>query len=229
MSASCPNCGAELTDPPRSARLHACAYCQTTLIVNKGDISAEGTSGQIHSGEALLRVGDHFKLAMASFMVQGRAQYSYGRGFWDEYWISAEAGSEDDQTIYWLSIDEGDVVIQKVLSGDGLQVQRNNTHDWVSSTGIKPLDGETARFLATGDRLYHEDNEFIVTEVEQATCLGFEGSWPEPISIGQTYRYLNAEAQGGLLLSCEIDDVSDTDPDWFIGRWYSPFDIRRLG
>ena len=227
VSASCPNCGAELSTPPRSARLHACAYCQTTLIVNKDDISAAGSAGQVHMGEALLSVGDRFDLAHGSFEIYGRAQYSYGRGIWDEYWVVRTDIADTDE-IYWLSVDEGDVVIQRQLEPADLSVKREAVdHEWAKSTPSKAMDGSTARFLKPGDTLIYENAEYKVTEAEQATCLGFEGSWPEPIEIGQTYRYINAEGRGGSLLSCEIDDASDTDPDWFLGRWYSPFDVER--
>ena len=227
VSASCPNCGAELPLPPRSARLQACAYCQTTLIVNKGDISAEGTSGQIHVGEALLSIGDRFVLAFGKYEVLGRAQYSYGRGVWDEFWVVRTDIATSDET-YWLSVDEGDVVIQRQIDSEGMSVKREKAdHEWAKTSGKKSFDDADARFLEPGDRIYLEEHEYLVTEVEKATCLGFEGSWPEDIAIGQTYLYVNAEAKGGLLLSCEIDDERDLEPDWFMGRWYSPFDVER--
>ena len=195
--------------------------------MNKGDISAEGTSGQIHVGEALLSIGDRFNLAFGKYEVLGRAQYSYGRGVWDEFWVVRTDIATSDET-YWLSVDEGDVVIQQQTDSEGMSVWRERAdHEWAKSSGKKPLDDADARFLETGDRIYLEEHEYLVTEVEKATCLGFEGSWPEDISIGQTYRYINAEAKGGLLLSCEIDDERDQEPDWFMGRWYSPFDVER--
>ena len=227
VSASCPNCGAELPLPPRSARLQACAYCQTTLIVNKGDISSEGTSGQVHVGEALLSVGDRFELALGKYEVLGRAQYSYGRGLWDEFWVM-RTDIANNEEIYWLSVDEGDVVIQQQIDSDGMSVIREKAdHEWAKDSGKKSFNEADARFLEPGDRLYFEEHEYRVTETEKATCLGFEGSWPEDISIGQTYLYINAEAKGGLLLSCEIDNERDLEPDWFMGRWYSAFDVER--
>ena len=64
---------------------------------------------------------------------------------------------------------------------------------------------------------------FAVSEIETATCIALRGVFPEVLRLGETYRFVNATAPSGRLLSGE------EGPDgweWFLGDWVDPFEVR---
>ncbi|KNG93325.1 DUF4178 domain-containing protein [Pseudaestuariivita atlantica] len=199
---NCPNCGAAQDPAFRAARMMTCTSCGTTLFLDPSGARDAGSAGVMHDAPSLLTLGTDVRLAGAVWHVVGHARYSYGRGHWDEYWCT----SGDDAA--WISVDEGDVVVQRALPPD----------DAPRLSGPPPT-GQTIE-VASG---FWGADTYRVTEREEARCEAIRGSFPEPLEVGETHTFVNANGEHGGLLSGEFWDGGQA---WFLGEWVDPFDVR---
>jgi DNA-directed RNA polymerase subunit RPC12/RpoP len=197
---NCPNCGSLCPIILKTAKLVTCQSCGTTLFLKGDHIELAGEQGVMHEAPQLFVVGDTVELGGKTLQILGHARYSYGRGFWDEYCGISQKGLSS-----WISVDEGDVVEQSRIPTDQMPK---------AQPPFKP--GETLTF---------EDTTYTVTEVEQAECIALRGQFDEELQVGETYRFVNAAADGYRLLSGEFwgDGVS-----WYEGRWRDPFGVKVL-
>lgn len=222
MSASCPNCGANVEDPPRQGAVLACAFCRTTLLIHADKLEAAGTAGELFEGPQLFEVGQTIKLGGLTISLMGRAQFSYGKGYWDEYW--AEIYGSSGQPCF-LSVDEGDLALQRRIPRDESLPMAE-----VGRGGRSKLIEPNLKKLKIGHPLVFNQQTYYLQEFERAQCIALEGAWPEDLAIGEVYTYLNAaDGQGGIL-SAEIwGNPGREELAWFIGEWHSPFDIEISG
>ncbi len=174
-----------------------CPSCGTTLYVDGAQLHDAGNAGQMHDGPALFGVGDAVRLGKALIQITGHARFSYGRGWWDEYW-----GFDEDQRGCWVSVDEGDVVLQYPITKD-----------------FWPRVARTAR---VGTPFRYRDDDWQVTEADAAECVALRGSFGEQLEVGETYTFLNASGPGGELLSGEFWEGGQS---WYVGYWFDPFDV----
>ena len=194
---TCPNCGDAVPAQMRSVVMLTCPSCATTLYLQGGRLENAGASGEMHAVPLLFDIGDTVRLGQAAVTLHGHARFSYGRGFWDEFW-----GLDEEQRGCWVSVDEGDIVLQYPLRAD----------HW-------PKVGAAAR---VGMAFRYKDDDWRVTERDKATCVAVRGSFGEVLEVGQTYDFLNADGPSGDLLSGEF---SAGEASWFIGYWHDPFEI----
>ncbi len=194
---TCPNCGAAIAALLNSTRMVTCLQCDTTLFLRDDRLEKAGTQGEMHDGPMLLHLGDRITQYGMVYTIVGHARFSYGRGWWDEFWATAE-----DDVGVWISVDEGDVVFQKATTDDLPENIQSN--------------------IKLGDEITFQDMQFAVTEINQAECIALRGEFPELLTVGQTYKFLNLTGPGGRLLSAEM---SDGETDWYLGAWLDPFEL----
>jgi len=195
---SCPNCGYGFDALRRSTRMFDCPSCGTTLFREGDALAPLGNHGEMHDTPMLFGIGDTIHAEERAYSVLGHVRYDYGRGFWDEMW------AEDPQGCgAWISIDEGDVVIQRALPDEAVRAG---------------LMGE----LRLGAQVRVENRIYTVTEMDAATAVAFRGELPERIELGDTHRFVNASGAAGALLSGEVWDGGES---WFLGSWLDPFDL----
>jgi len=125
----------------------------------------------------------------------GMIRYSYGRGFWDEWWVKDDSDEE-----WWLSVDEGDMVLEKLIENED--------------------DISLFKDAYIGEK---SGKEWIVTEIGEGSCEGFAGSLPHRIIIGQTHRYIHLSGYKATLKTLEVDT---TGMRTYRGKWINPFDIK---
>lgn len=174
-----------------------CESCQTTLYLQNERVLNAGSSGEMHDVPLLFGLGDRVRLGKNRLEVLGHARFSYGRGFWDEFWGIDKRGDG-----LWVSVDEGDVVVQ-------YPVPENAVPDIAKSSSI-------------GREFVYRGKTFRVTERNAATCVAVRGTFDERLLVGETYDFLNLEGPDGMLLSGEF--WSDGE-GWFVGAWHDPFDV----
>lgn len=174
-----------------------CDGCATTLFVKDSALLSAGHAGDMHAGPQLFGLGDCVRFGKTRVTLLGHARFSYGRGWWDEYWGTDARGEG-----VWVSVDEGDIVLQRPLPRDE-----------------RPMIGRTAKL---GSLTMFRGEELHVTERDSATCIAVRGSFDEMLAIGETYQFVNLEGSGGMMLSGEF---SEAGPAWFIGSWFDPFEI----
>lgn len=195
---SCPNCGAKCPELMELTKVMTCSACGTTLIVNDAQVTSAGEQGVMHEAPLLFGIGDQVVLGRTSTMIIGHARYSYGRGFWDEFCGVDGAGGS-----CWISVDEGDVVWQRRVSGE---------REPRFAPPFKP--GETLDF---------DSATFTVTEIETAECVALRGQFDAVLRVGEKHDFVNASAGDDELLSGEF---WAGNAQWFHGYWYDPFDVR---
>jgi hypothetical protein len=195
---NCPKCGYGLGEQLAFVKMLTCPSCGTTLFLRDAAFEIAGDGGVLHELPLLIGLGDSFRIGRREFRTLGHARFSYGRGTWDEFWAMDGRGEGA-----WISVDEGDVVIQ---------------------SEVRPGELPGGRLPGLGGNVTWEERSFTVTEVETATCEALRGAFPELLTVGESYRFLNCTGDGGELLSVEDWPGGQS---WFLGEWVDPFDIEK--
>ncbi len=196
-SINCPQCGDTLPLYFKHTKLVQCNSCKSSIFLENDATKLAGESSVLAPEISLLKLNTPFFYDHKSYLPLGKIRYSYGRGFWEEWWVKDTKNNE-----FWLSIDEGDLVLQQ-------QIEENYPDGFFDSLkiGQSPSDG------------------WIVTELGTATCEGFEGSLPKIVVKGSTYRYAHLSGKNAELKTLE---VGDNGLEAYRGKWISPFDIGKV-
>jgi len=196
---SCPNCGAALPKLLAHARMVDCEFCSSSIVLDDEVVAKAGEAGVMLDAPELIGLGRTVQLGdVGVFTATGHVRYDYGRGHWDEYHGALIGGD-----LLWVSVDEGDVAVQRALA----------RADWP--------DGRDGFRLGGTMRFGGED--FTVTEVENATLAAFRGQLPEAVEVGETHLYANLTGPGMAILSGERWSGGQA---WFAGHWIDPFAVQ---
>jgi len=194
---NCPNCGADLPRTLTRAKMVACAYCESTVLLEDDALRSAGEKGVMAEEPSLFVLGRPITYRRESFLPVGQARFSYGAGWWDEFWAVNGAGDG-----VWVSVDEGEIAVERPYEpGVTLSPARLKMGARVS------LNGET----------------FTVTEADRATCLALRGEFPEALHVGQTYDYWHLSGPLGRLVTLEYSDGEFAASE---GVWVDPYLIR---
>ena len=175
-----------------------CAHCGSTSVLRDEAFHLAGEGGVMQEAPSLVQLGEHVQVGKERLLPVGHAQFSYGRGWWDEYWCLDEDGNG-----CWLSSDEGDYAVERALP----------EADWPKK--FRPAIGAECRINGI---------EFRVSEAETAACLAVRGEFPEDIAIGETHLYFDLSGPDGAIATYEKWDDGKA---WTIGTWIDPWDVHR--
>ncbi|MEP3848142.1 MAG: DUF4178 domain-containing protein [Paracoccaceae bacterium] len=168
------------------------------MYIESGHLRDAGASGEMHDAPLLFQVGEAVSFGAETYNVMGHARFSYGIGWWDEFFAVTDRGEE-----VWISVDEGDVIVQRPLSPD-------------DAPSIKTPP-------ELGDSLTTPETNYRVTEKDTATCIAFRGEFPEVLQLGSKYEFINCQGDDDTLLSGEF---STGDPDWYTGAWLDQYSLK---
>ena len=194
---TCPSCGAghEIYNP--GVITIVCEYCGNAVYWDKEKIRDAGKQSILPEGFTRLFRGATGRLRHRRFIVLGRVRYSFGKGFWDEWFLEFTDGA-----ISWLTEDNHELALQTRYKGKNLP----------SLEALKP-----------GKRFAVRDIDFVVHEVGHAECLGVEGDLPREIMTGETYPFSDASSlDGRFILGIEYDK---DPPTLFLGQWLKYSDL----
>lgn len=194
---NCGNCGADLPQRYRHTRMITCEHCGTTSVLRDKVFETAGHGGQMVEAPSLVRLNEDVIVAGRRLTPIGQARFSYGRGWWDEFWCLDQAGEGR-----WLSVDEGDYALEKSLARE----------HW-------PRDFRPA----IGSEVEIEDTILTVTEAETATCIAVVGEFPEDIEIGEAHLYFDLSGYDSALATYEKWDGGEA---WSLGFWVDPWEVR---
>ena len=187
----CPSCGAEHDVSNPGIVTIVCEYCGTAVYWDEEKIKDAGKQSILPEGFSRLYRGATGRLYKKRFLVLGRARYSFGRGFWDEWFLEFDNG-----TIGWLSEDNHEFSLEKRAAS-------------------KKLPGFSK--LSPGQRFTARKMQFVIEEVGRAECLGVEGDLPKFVQSGEKYAFADASTPDGqYTLTIEYDEKP---PTIFFGRW----------
>ncbi len=193
----CPSCGATHDVLNPGVVTVVCEYCGNAVYWDADKIQDAGRQSILPEGFTRLFRGATGRLEKRRFTVLGRVRYSFGKGFWDEWFLSFA-----DDTIGWLTEDNHELALQK-------------------RTEIKkPPALET---LKPGRKFKARGIDFVIQEVGQAECIGVEGDLPIAVQTGETYQFADAASlDGRYTFGIEYDA---DPPTVFVGRWLTYADL----
>lgn len=176
-SINCPQCGAPLPIYFAHAKLAQCGSCGSSIFLEDEAARLAGYSSVLAPEPSLIKLNTPFTYDRKNYFPMGMIRYSYGRGFWEEWWVKDDSDEE-----WWLSVDEGDIVLEKL-------VENEDDISLFQDTLIGAKAGK----------------EWIVTEIGEGSCEGFTGSLPERITIGQKHKYIHLSGYKAKLKTLEVD------------------------
>jgi len=177
-------------------KLIQCNSCKSTIFLDDEGARLIGERSSLSPEPSLIKLHDPIVISKKNYIPLGKIRYSYGRGFWEEWFLKGEDSRE-----YWLSIDEGDFVLEHRVE--------------ISLPFKSPHVVKVGR----------EYGEFFVSEIGRGTCVGFEGELPLEIRIGKEHGYIHLSRGAGKLVTVEFTDGID---HVFSGEWIDPLTIKRL-
>ncbi len=195
---NCPSCGAghDIRNP--GIVTIVCEYCGNAVYWDEKKVESAGKQSILPEGFSRLYRGGTGTLKNRRFFVLGRVRYSFGNGFWDEWFLEFSG-----QSIGWLTEDNHEFALE-------------------TRCRVKRLPAFSA--LSPGFRLTVRDIPFVIEEVGNAECLGVEGDLPIAAQSGETYRFADASSPDGKhTLGLEFDD---DQPGVYFGEWIKYSDIR---
>lgn len=194
---NCPQCGDALPLYVKHTKLVQCKSCKSSIFLEDDAAKVWGDSSVLAPEISIVTLNQAFFYNQKSYLPLGKIRYSYGRGFWEEWWVKDTQNNE-----YWLSVDEGDLVFQHK----------------VEVTYPDTLFEHLHIGLVTSDN-------WVVTELGEAKCEGFEGALPKTIVIGSTYTYAHLSGKEAKLRTLELVEGK---LEVYEGKWISPFDIGKV-
>jgi len=188
---SCPSCGAPKDILNPGIIMYSCEYCGNAVYWDKEKVKDAGKKSHLPQGFTRLYTGASGSLFHKRFLVAGRARYSFGKGFWDEWYLEMEKGD-----FQWLTEDNHELAVQKKINDAKLMPFGN---------------------YQPGMSVNINGKQFHVQEVGQAKCLGLEGELPKILEPDESYNYVDASSNDGkYILSIEYDD---DEPSAYLGNW----------
>lgn len=173
-----------------------CEFCGTTSVLRDQVFETAGSGGDMLDTPSLIQLGQSVLIRSVDLMPVGHARFSYGRGWWEEFWCIDGQGDG-----FWLSVDEGDYALERPLKDQ----------HW-------PKDFR-ARFGATAEIM---GDIYKVTEAETASCLAVRGEFPEELELGEAHLYFDLSAKDAAMATYEKWDGGDA---WSVGHWVDPWDV----
>lgn len=196
-SLQCPQCGSQLPNLFRHAKLTVCEQCDSTIFLEDEAAKLVGTQSVLTEMPSLIQLKQPFTYQKSSYLPVGHIRFSYGFGYWDEWWLLDNASQGR-----WMSIDEGDFAFEQ---------PEKITRDLPGFERLKL--GQTIRVA---------EKDWQVTELGKATCEGFRGELPEVLAIGDTFFYAHLSGPKSALLTLEYHGKAISA---YLGRWVDPFEI----
>jgi len=183
----CPQCADSLPLYFKHVKLVQCNSCKSNIFLENEATRLAGDASVLAPEVSIISMNTPFGYDKKRYLPLGKIRYSYGRGFWEEWWLK---DTNDDE--YWLSIDEGDLVLEQA-------VNLSYAHDIFETLKI-------ADILKDG----------IVTEIGTAKCEGFEGALPKIIQIGASYKYAHLSGKDASLVTLEkgLDKIEAYQGKW---------------
>jgi Domain of unknown function (DUF4178) len=182
----CPECGAPAPFRGTTVTL-VCAYCNSTIVRSGLDLQLVGkVSALVDNGSPVL-LGSHGRHRGVPFEVAGRLQVSYGRGAWNEWFISFADG-----TVGWLADALGQFAIVKPRDAS-VVAGRVPAHHQLALGAVLTLDGTA----------------LTVVDRRAAGYRGSEGELPFVAVPGVTFHSADLRGERGEYVTLDWGERGD--------------------
>lgn len=196
---NCPQCGDQQSLSFKHTKLTVCSSCGSTLFIEDEQVRLAGKQSVLVDYPSLIQLHHPFTYQRDSYQPVGHIRYTYELGYWDEWWVLDNTGEGK-----WLSVDEGDFVLERPIS---------------IQSGLPNL-----ALLSLEQEYTILNQEWVITELDQAKCVGFTGELPEVIEVGETYDYAHLSGLNGELLTLEFPENQAVRS--YMGQWLDPYSIK---
>lgn len=192
----CPSCGAPVERHLPYAKLIVCEYCGSSVFLNDGVVENAGKKSVAVELPSLFSVGILMQWRNISLTPRGCVTYDWGKGLWQEWWVQSDTGED-----FWISVDEGDIVIQRPLA----------------LSDVPSFDNSKMNQL-----VQIEGQEYKVTERGEARCTSFKGELPEQLEHDEVHQYLHLSFSNKLITI----EYAEGETKAFSGEWIDPFELK---
>ncbi|NOY93954.1 MAG: DUF4178 domain-containing protein, partial [Deltaproteobacteria bacterium] len=200
--APCPNCGGPIQFGLGSSAAQICPYCRHSVVRTDRDLRSLGKVADLVPTAPLMTVGDRGVVAGEEFVVGGRLQLDHGQGPWDEWYIEFTA----QRRWAWLAKAQGRWYLTYPVEASGLP-----TFDQMVVGGRGSLPGT--------------EGQWVVAEKSGSVLVSAEGELPEPVTPGESGRYVDLEGEDGGFATVDYGD--DTEPPkLYAGKQLAHDDVR---
>lgn len=189
----CPSCGAPLTFRSSFSVYAVCAYCGSTVLRTDRNVSLIGKQADLPDEISPLQVGSKFTYRDQRFELLGRARMGWTDGAWTEWFAQSQ------QRRGWLAEAQGFLALS-------------------FETPLPPALGAAPPPLGAVIRIGKQD--FRVSDIKRATCLGGEGELPFDAPRGRSATYYDMTSAGAAFAGLEI---ADDERRFYLGE-YVDFD-----
>jgi len=172
---NCPQCGDALKLYFKYSKLIKCQSCGSSIFLEDESVKLIGEQSVLSAEPSLIQLHQPFSFQKKSYLPLGKIRYSYGRGFWEEWFLKDERNQE-----FWLSIDEGDFVLEEKMK---FSMPFKKNHKF---------------------KVGQEFQDYHVTEIGTGICVGFEGELPESIELNEEHSYIHLSRGYGELITIEM-------------------------
>ena len=195
---ACPGCGAPVQFKSTASVMAVCEFCKTTLLKDATSVSNLGKMSEVLEDYSPVQIGTSGQFAQRSFSVIGRIQLQYSDGFWNEWYVLF-----DDGTNGWLSDASGQFTM----------------------TFGKTAGGELPIFdkLVPGRTLAVAGQVYTTSDVRTARCSAGQGELPFKVGVGWQARVADFRTSDRFLSL----DYSDGDaPRVYAGQAVKLTDLK---
>ena len=200
ITLTCPSCGNQINQITRSPQIVVCPACNTTNFLQNGKLEDVGKSAVLTDMPSIFAIGRTFRHKDWRFTPVGRVRYDYGDGWWDEWFVRSDNGTES-----WVSVDEGEIAIETL-------VQEN--------LNVPPFEK-----LSVGGVLVINRIRMTVIEKNTCTMVGAQGELPFRVVPGEKYGYVDLLGPKRASFTIEYQTGGI---ECYKGIWVDPFDIQEV-
>lgn len=191
VTASCPNCGAEVEFRWSSAVQTVCAYCHSILVRHDIELERVGEVGDLPPDPSPIQTGTTGVYRGRPFTVVGRIIYEHDRGTWNEWHLGMSDG-----TSAWLSDAQLEYAVTTLAVAEGPLPQPD---EWRPGRELR-LGGERYRFRSRTEARYR----------------GVQGDLPFAYFGKRAVPFVDLGTAGGGFATI---DYSEAEPLVFVGEW----------
>jgi hypothetical protein len=186
---ACPGCGADVQFTSAASVMAVCGYCQTTVLKDADSVRDLGKMGVVLEDYSEIQIGTSGNYAGRNFNVIGRLQLRYPAGFWNEWYVIF-----DDGTNGWLADASGQYTM----------------------TFEKPAPAALPAFetLRPGQTLTLAGQPYVASDVRSATATGGQGELPMHVGTGWVAKVADFRHLNQFMTL----DYSDASPLLYLGE-----------
>ena len=188
--ANCPACGAPVELKSAAAVMTVCSFCKSTLLRDGETLSDIGKMSAVLEDYARVQIGTTGRYKNKAFTVVGRIQLRYDAGFWNEWYVLF-----DDGTDGWLAEASGQVT---------MTISAGPRANAVAFETLRP-----------GQQYEVGSQAFTLSDVREADCTGGQGELPFRVGEGWRARVADGRREDAFIT---LDYSDGSAPVLYMGE-----------